>query len=162
MYSHVCSSCYLMKRQASLSLWITIPASRRRTEEEEVLEQSAGIFYRWKTCATYEPLVRKCVKPYPNEYWWVKIFFLALGARNLLPQTTTPAAAPATGLRPQNCLQRCLAFSVFDFWGFCSIIPSVARIARPHLDYWTCATVSTLRSLLLAGTNFNCFAKWWI
>ena len=33
----MCSSCYLMNRQASLSLWISRPASRRRTEEEEVL-----------------------------------------------------------------------------------------------------------------------------
>ena len=40
-YSNVCSSCYVMKQQASLSLLISRPASRRWTEKEEVLEQSA-------------------------------------------------------------------------------------------------------------------------
>ena len=44
MYSNVCSSCYVMKRQARLSLWFSRPASRLRTEEKEVQEQSAEFF----------------------------------------------------------------------------------------------------------------------
>ena len=32
VYSNVCSSCYVMKRQASLSMWISRPASRSRTQ----------------------------------------------------------------------------------------------------------------------------------
>ena len=44
------------------------------------------------------------------------------------------------GLRPKNCFQGRFMFSVFDFWGFCSIILTVAHIVRPHLDYWIPAT----------------------
>ena len=63
MYSNVCSSCYVMKRQASLSLWISRPASRRRTEEEEVLEQSAAFFYRWKRARRMSRSRQNALKP---------------------------------------------------------------------------------------------------
>ena len=43
-------------------------------------------------------------------------------------------------LRLQNCLQKCLACSIVDFWGFCSISLGVARIVGPHLNYWMHAT----------------------
>ena len=43
---------------------------------------------------------------------------------------------------PQNCFKRCFTCSVVDFWGFLSIIPSVAHMVRPHPDYWTPSTVS--------------------
>ena len=41
-------------------------------------------------------------------------------------------------LRPQNGLKRCLACSVVNFWGFCSIILSMAHIVRPHPDACNC------------------------
>ena len=43
---------------------------------------------------------------------------------------------------PQNCLQRCLTFSVINFWHFCSIISGMERILRPHPDYWMHAAMS--------------------
>ena len=45
-------------------------------------------------------------------------------------------------LQPGNCLQKCLALSVIDFWGFCSIISGIAHTVRPYPDNWTHATVS--------------------
>ena len=42
----------------------------------------------------------------------------------------------------QNCLQGHLAYLVIDFWGFYSIILDVARIFRPHSDFWMCAIVN--------------------
>ena len=44
-------------------LWISRPAFRKISEEEEVLEQSAVCFYSWKTCATYEPLRQNTLNP---------------------------------------------------------------------------------------------------
>ena len=38
-------------------------------------------------------------------------------------------------LQPQNCLQKCIMFSLRHFWGFCSIILAAARIIRSHMDY---------------------------
>ena len=35
----------------------------------------------------------------------------------------------------KTILQRCLAFSFINFWGFCSHNSGVACIVKPHLDY---------------------------
>ena len=98
MYSNVCSSCYVMKRQASLSLWISRPASRRRTEEEEVLDQSVVSLYRWKTGATYEPLGPICFKPRSNQYQRTK--FACLASRS---QSAPPIATPSAALGHLPC-----------------------------------------------------------
>ena len=47
-------------------------------------------------------------------------------------------------LRPRNGPRVCKTSVFVDFWGFCLRNPSLARIVRPHPDYWTrvlqCAT----------------------
>ena len=47
-------------------------------------------------------------------------------------------------LLPRNGPRVCKTNVFIDFWGFCLRNPGVARIVRPHPDYWTrvlqCAT----------------------
>ena len=40
-------------------------------------------------------------------------------------------------LRPRNGPRVCNTSVFVDFWGFCLRNPGVARIVRPHPDYWT-------------------------
>ena len=54
--------------------------------------------------------------------------------------------------RPSSSLQKCIAVSFKHFWSFCSRIPDVARIVRPHSDYGTHVLQQAVTSLLEQST----------
>ena len=107
---------------------------------------STNLYLGWKTKREYFSFVH--FLSFFNErnsktIWCKQIIYIPnnCSATGHLPFLVWGGVQTTTGeLRPQNWLWRHFTCLVVYFWGFCSIIPGVACINRPHPDYWTRAT----------------------